>query len=578
MSLRARSYPLSAHTSPAGKPPERPLPSLPERKRGAGARVLSGVACAAIASAVCWAAPAAAQEKPKLLESDDLEEAGYLPGYRHYSGLGLSPYTPQVPALPGGFTPGFAAPMPTGDWNFVYNGFMSASLEVSMNERIDPQPGQSETALHTLPVIIDEYNSFTSTNTRPGNWVNMNFSYGNDIVTSSISINTWNPSRPTNFWQIGSQYFINNMFLRFRIPEVEGFRLGWTVGYFTNTYGVLGQYGGGLYTHAIIGGPQGVGETVVIERDVGEGLTAVFEHGFMGNAGGKNPNDIVQFAGDEGDPGWVASWTHHAHLGLVSSGEATLQAQIHYMVTWSQDDRLQRNPGLNPNTVVDFPADIPTTREVDESYVRDGRLTVIGADAKMISSSLGVLGVGVAYMDGHYVFPLRGVITYGGDPERLTNSWWGVNTGGTGTLLLGGISYTMSLARLLLHPEPFSGQAPDIVLTAGATFGRTTSDEAEFDGRVRHKYGVDALYTVLPWLGFGLRLDRVVPTSKNDRQTFHVVAPRVLFKTDWNSRENITLSYVKWFFGPESHLDGLNNRASELIDDQMFTLNFNMWF
>jgi hypothetical protein len=251
------------------------------------------------------------------------------------------------------------------------------------------------------------------------------------------------------------------------------------------------------------------------------------------------------------------------------------------MVTWSQDDRLQRNPAFNEE---DFPADLPTTREVDESYVRDGRLTVIGADAKMLSTTFGVLGLGVAYIDGYYSFPLRGVTTYGGDPERLTNSWWGVNSGGTGTLLVGGISYTFSVARLLLHPEPFSGQAPDIVITAGATFGKSTTEseteeteEEEFN-RTRHKYGIDALYTVLPWLGFGLRLDRVVPTSNNDRQTFHVVAPRILFKTDWNSRENITLGYVKWFFGPESHLDGLSNRSNELIDDQMFTLNFNMYF
>ncbi len=575
MSLRAPSYPLSAHTSPPAE--------LPEPRPRTLARVLGLTALAAFAAPLVWSQTAAAQEQkpPKLLEKDDLEDAGYLPGYRHYSGLGLSPYTPQVPGLPGGFTPGFAAPMPTDDWNFVYSGYMTASLEVSTYERPDPQPGQSETALHTLPVIIDEYNSFVSTNARPGNWVNMNFSYGNDVVTSSISINTWNPSRPTNFWQIGSQYFINNMFLRFRVPEFEGFRLGWTVGYFTNTYGALGQYGGGLYTHAITGGPQGVGETLVIERDIGDGLTAVFEHGLMGNAGGKNPADVVQGGGDEGDPGWAASFTNHAHLGLVSSGAATIQAQVHYMVTWSQDDRLQRNPAFNEE---DFPADLPTTREVDESYVRDGRLTVIGADAKMLSTTFGVLGLGVAYIDGYYSFPLRGVTTYGGDPERLTNSWWGVNSGGTGTLLVGGISYTFSVARLLLHPEPFSGQAPDIVITAGATFGKSTTEsesetteEEEFN-RTRHKYGVDALYTVLPWLGFGLRLDRVVPTSNNDRQTFHVVAPRILFKTDWNSRENITLGYVKWFFGPESHLDGLSNRSNELIDDQMFTLNFNMYF
>jgi hypothetical protein len=51
-----------------------------------------------------------------------------------------------------------------------------------------------------------------------------------------------------------------------------------------------------------------------------------------------------------------------------------------------------------------------------------------------------------------------------------------------------------------------------------------------------------------------------------------------VFKTDWNSRENISLSYVKWFFGDNSHLDGLSTRSSERIDDQMFTLNFNMYW
>src|SRR5262245_52006240 len=141
MSLRAPSYPPSAHTSPP--------PGLPEPTRRLCARALPLAALAALGLAFVWSAPAAAQEKkpPKLLEKDDFDEAGYLPGYRHYSGLGLSPYTPQVPGMPSGFTPGFAAPMPTEDWNFTYSGYMTASLEVSTFERPDPQPGQSDIAL-----------------------------------------------------------------------------------------------------------------------------------------------------------------------------------------------------------------------------------------------------------------------------------------------------------------------------------------------------------------------------------------------------------------------------------------------
>ena len=68
------------------------------------------------------------------------------------------------------------------------------------------------------------------------------------------------------------------------------------------------------------------------------------------------------------------------------------------------------------------------------------------------------------------------------------------------------------------------------------------------------------------------------PASDDDEQTFHVIAPRLQFNTDWQSHEAIVISYVKWFFGPHSHNDGLNPRSPERIDDQMFTLNFNMWF
>lgn len=513
------------------------------------------------------------QEAEPTATSDQLPNAGYIPGYKPYSGLGMSPYIPRVPGFPGGMTPSFSAPTPTEDWTFSYSGYMSMSLQVSVAEREDPQPGQKKLVLHTLPVVIDEYNSFTSTNSLPGNWVNMQFNYGNSVVTAIMSINTYNPTRPTNFWQIGGQYGLNNMFLRFRIPPIGQLRITSNVGFFTNNYGTLGQYGGGFYTHAIVGGPTGVGETTTFEYDLDDDYTLVFEHGFMGNRNGKQPNDLIANTGSGGDPAWPAAFTHHAHAGIVKRGDTTLALQAHYVTSWAQDDRIQLDPS-SPYV----PIDLPTTREVDESYVRDGRLTVIGTDFKMISPTWGVLGIGVGYIDGEYAFPLRGLTTFAGDGERLTNSWWGVTTGGTGTLLLGGISYSFSIADFVLYPEPFTGNAPDILVTLGFDIGRTTSAEAEYDGRVRHKYGADVFYQFMSWLGAGVRFDRVVPSSKDSGQTYHVLNSRLQFKTDWQSRENISLSYVKWFFGPTSHLDGLSTRSSERIDDEMFTLNFNMYW
>jgi predicted KAP-like P-loop ATPase len=96
---------------------------------------------------------------------------------------------------------------------------------------------------------------------------------------------------------------------------------------------------------------------------------------------------------------------------------------------------------------------------------------------------------------------------------------------------------------------------------------------------VRHKYGLKGTYTFLPFMGAGLRVDRVVPSSKDPEQTFHVLNPWIQFKSSWTSHETISLSYVKWFLGDHTHLDGLNPRyAYGKVDDQMVALNFNMWW
>jgi mono/diheme cytochrome c family protein len=273
------------------------------------------------------------------------------------------------------------------------------------------------------------------------------------------------------------------------------------------------------------------------------------------------PRDAVAGTGTggaSGDPQWPAAFVHHVHAGVVLKGDTQFVAQAHFLSNWSQDDRVQRSPDED-----DGVCDLPTTPEVNECYVRDGRMRVVGVDAKMLSNTYGVLGIGGSYIDASYAFSLKGMMTYAGDGERLTGAWFGPRSEGTGKLLVGGVSYQMSVASLMLAPEPFNGQAPDIVVNAGFNIGRITTAEEPFNGRVRHKYGIDVLYTPLRYVGVGGRVDRVVPASDDPDQTFHVIAPRLQFKTDWTSHEAIVLSYVKWFLGPNSHYDGLNPRSVE---------------
>jgi len=123
---------------------------------------------------------------------------------------------------------------------------------------------------------------------------------------------------------------------------------------------------------------------------------------------------------------------------------------------------------------------------------------------------------------------------------------------------------------------PFAGDGPDIVINAGFVIAGVETSYQPLDGRVKYKYGIDGLYTFLKYVGAGLRVDEVVPNGGESRETLWVLAPRLQFKSDWNSRETISLRYAKWFYGSRTHSDLLGARRIDRLDDQLFALNFNM--
>jgi hypothetical protein len=142
-------------------------------------------------------------------------------------------------------------------------------------------------------------------------------------------------------------------------------------------------------------------------------------------------------------------------------------------------------------------------------------------------------------------------------------------------MYVAGFNHSFSLGTLLSHPVDFSN-GPDLLLQYGMHILTVDSPVPEFDGRVRHKYGVDAMYVLTKHFGAGVRGDRVVPNSKDPEETFHVIAPVLQFKSDWNSRDNLTLKYAKWFYGSHTRRD--EGRAASELDDQLVALNFNMWW
>ena len=158
------------------------------------------------------------------------------------------------------------------------------------------------------------------------------------------------------------------------------------------------------------------------------------------------------------------------------------------------------------------PADNPTTHFVDEAYIRDGRIDVVGVDGTVQDRTWGYLGLGASYTRGDNASALRGMQTFGGtDGQALAERWFGPSTSGTGKMFAAGLNYNISLGRLLSGPSAFSNEQPDVLINAGFVLAYTQSnlvllpgattdasdDTAKFNHRLRYKFGVDALYTFL---------------------------------------------------------------------------------
>jgi hypothetical protein len=286
----------------------------------------------------------------------------------------------------------------------------------------------------------------------------------------------------------------------------------------------------------------------------------------MGVRNGKSPNSIPKADPNYNlDPFYPASYVQHLHVGFVRRGDWTVKGQLHHIYNWAQDERAQ------------VAVDNMVSRGLDESYIRDGKMHVFAAEAALSHPVWGLLAVAGSRLDATDAYTLKGVLTFAGEGNQIADRWLGDESTGTGTVDVLGLNYSASIARMLAHPRPFDASGPDVVVQAGAILAASHSKNPLFDGRVRWKAGLDVMVICLSWLGLGLRADHVSPSSKDHDEDFQVIAPRLIFKSNWNSRENVTLMYARWFYGDHSHPE-FSSIIPPRLDDQLVALSANMWW
>jgi hypothetical protein len=518
---------------------------------------------------------AAAQPEPE----DEKETPGYLPGYRRTPSVSLSPHAPQrYSALPGALTPSFGSRVPDRAWRFDFHGYLQGGVRGSIGQREGTcEEGgacenQSKLTLHGDPVVAGgSYGWFDHTRTVPTPWTQLNFHYGNQDVESTVIVGAWSVSKSDDASQSAmpqAQLWINDAYLTFHPPLYDPISWELRVGAFRDRYGAMAKYHEGAYGASLIGAITGVGTTAMVEVPFEWDLTLHLETGFKGELD-KPPQGIIQDGWNEhARPQEGSTLAAHGHTGLTYAGIAT--TTLHYIYAWSQDDRAD-------------PLDDPTTPRNEARNLPDGSLSIAGADLRVDGARFGYFYGGAARTKGDYsvrVSDMVKILNTGGGKD-LMERFWGFDSNGTGELFIVGGEYNLSLGTLLRYPTEFWGEGPDLFVGLFGIYGHATSPVAQFDDKDMFKYGTELTWSMLPWLATSGRLDHVMPDFDDRSRSFAVFSPKVVFRTEWNAREALTLMYATYFLGSNVRVEGderLTNNPSGKPDRHMFAAYGSMWW
>lgn len=504
----------------------------------------------------------------------------------------------------------------SGAWQTDFHGYFRVPFRLGVGSRPAPRaepeasqsepdtsdraPGQSSVTFHA-PVIPDgQYLSWQSTAHNRSDWAEMFFGIGNSWAKATIGLQGYNFT-DASFDDPETQYGIGQAFVTLA-PDLgyENVRLSLKVGASQDKYGSAGKYDAGEYDTFLFGRTHVIGETLRVEYDLNEAWSLWLEQG----AGGKRP-DPSSFNN--------ARFTllAHGHAGLNKGQD--LQLSAHLLYSWAQEeDRpydVSKPNTLYASSVVDYP---------------DGSLWVAGADARLDLGAFGyfyggyshigaknALVVGraleVLHASGGGEYRLGVVDNYFGpgctaqfdepsttSPTERTGGLVGPGltpvpapqgcSAGTGSVDSVLAQYEFSLTNYLQQSEggpKFWGEGPDLTLALYGMVNHVKSDYrptdptiwGPTDGNLKLKVGADLRYHVTPSLTAAVRFDRLQPNSEIPEQSFAVLSPRVVFSSNWVTREQLTFQYSRYLYqqrecpagaSSPAHFARLRNHGSAL--------------
>jgi hypothetical protein len=449
------------------------------------------------------------------------------------------------------------------DWGFKFKGYFRGPMRLGIDSSGSLTPGKLQ--FHAPPVTPDSnYTRWAFTGVSPGPWAELFFQYGNQRVMMTTSIASYNIT--SGGWrELQDQLGVDRAFLTLKFPEALGNAGGmaWDVGVFSNFYGAMGKYDGGEYQTFMIGRTRIAGATGTADIEINDDMKFVLEGGFGAKMDqqyqmyGGNPisgNTIPATSPRYDYPSWqpypgqnVQQGTNmlaHIHAGLVINSIWTLN--LHYINSFSQDARWS----------------VASTggTAIKPSYANapgSGSIQVMGADLRLNGGWMGDGYIGGSYIIGHNV----GVISDSIEVLHSQGGWQlaqnyfqdlknpNVITDGDGKIFSVGVQYTFSAAAFMMRPRPFWGQAADFSGTLFGMYNKVSGTHYTDTNISKLKYGADLVYSFMPMMAVAARLDAVNQDMSDSTESFYILSPRLVFRSEFVTHEMIVLQYSRYVYG-----------------------------
>jgi hypothetical protein len=516
---------------------------------------LIAVATSLSTSALAQVPPPAPETEKKEVGQDDEAEGS--------AGLGLAPAQPEyggevTTSTPA--TPKTVAAAGQGS-HFELHGYFRAPMRIGVGARTDGSEGSE---LHAPPRVPDgSFTDWRYLDNLQGPWAELMFSYGNPRAKATVSIASYNQT-VAGYRELQAQLGINQAFLTLNFPGAFG-RYGdltLVAGSFSNRYGTAGKYDAGMYETYLFGRTKAAGETLTARLDLSRDVSVYVEHG----VGAKL--DVIPFDTVNPRPDYLpfpgpvpqgSTFLHHAHLGVELMKK--LRVTGHYLTSWTPDD----NPA--PGQMSD-----------------PGRMTVIGAEAKLKGGVAGDGFIGFSQVRADDILPLADAleVLHSSGGWQFKNNYFGRfdprtgvtppdDTGAVNSLL---VQYSLSIGKLVRYPARFSGNGPDLSVTV---FGMFNDVDSENFAHQKLKYGGEVVYSPLELLALGMRADLVQPDLDDNNQSFAVLSPKLILRTAFLSHERVLLQYSHYFNQEAVYPAFPYNRLPE-ADKDVLMLSASMWW